>query len=164
MTTPQEINFQNQSSEISKIKQSKSMSRPNSKYSSQKSFNENPSLMIMTGKIRIPINLEDVLIQEDKLWKILDNIRIGCNFNFSAEEYLEFSQVTSIQDYQIFFSDLTSQSIVNNAMIFEYVSAMLCVFVYLENLLSNASMEHLKNLLYYTHQNLILTISLILKI
>ncbi|MCQ2818594.1 MAG: HAD family hydrolase [archaeon] len=128
-----------------------------------KSLQDTNSLMLMTANQRIPINIEDILVQEDKLWKILDNIRTNSNFNFSAEEYLEFSQITSVQDYQIFFSDIKAKSIINNAMIFEYISAMLCIFVYLEDLLTTASMEHLKNILYYAHQNLIMTFSLLSK-
>ena len=55
-------------------------------------------VMGMTQNQRISINLEDLLMQEDKLWRILDNIRTNCNFNFAAEDYIEFTQITSIQD------------------------------------------------------------------
>ena len=52
---------------------------------------------------RIPLNAEDLLIQENKLFKILDNIRVQLNFNFVAEEYLEFSHISSLQSLEIFF-------------------------------------------------------------
>ena len=54
---------------------------------------------------RIPLNEEDLLIQENKLYKILDNIRVQLNFNFVAEEYLEFSHISSLQTLELFFKD-----------------------------------------------------------
>ena len=38
--------------------------------------NNTINIMAMTQDNRIPLNVEDLLIQEDKLFKILDNIRI----------------------------------------------------------------------------------------
>ena len=68
---------------------------------SNDTINNTSNLMMTLSNKTQPINLEDVVIQEDKLWNILDNIRTNCNFNFTAEEYLEFSQITSVQDFSI---------------------------------------------------------------
>ena len=125
-------------------------------------INISPSLMMSLSSKNQPINLEDLVIQEDKLWNILDNIRTNCNFNFSAEEYLEFSQITSIQDISVFFRDKKLRSFANIAGIYEYISVMLCSFVYLKNFLSQQSVDHLKNMLYYSHQNLLLITNQIL--
>ena len=125
-------------------------------------INNSPSLMMSLSSKNQPINLEDLVIQEDKLWNILDNIRTNCNFNFSAEEYLEFSQITSIQDISVFFRDKKLRSFANIAGIYEYISVMLCSFVYLKNFLSQQSVDHLKNMLYYSHQNLLLITNQIL--
>jgi hypothetical protein len=112
---------------------------------------------------RIPLNAEDLLIQENKLFKILDNIRVQLNFNFVAEEYLEFSHISSLQSLEIFFQNPKIKKIIINSQIFEYTAAMLCVFVYMKGMLTLSTVEHLKNILYYCHQNLILTIELMLK-
>ena len=112
---------------------------------------------------RIPLNAEDLLIQENKLFKILDNIRVQLNFNFVAEEYLEFSHISSLQSLEIFFQYPKIKKIIVNSQIFEYTAAMLCVFVYMKGMLTLSTVEHLKNILYYCHQNLILTIELMLK-
>ena len=112
---------------------------------------------------RIPLNAEDLLIQENKLFKILDNIRVQLNFNFVAEEYLEFSHISSLQSLEIFFQYPKIKKIIINSQIFEYTAAMLCVFVYMKGMLTLSTVEHLKNILYYCHQNLILTIELMLK-
>lgn len=125
-------------------------------------INNSPSLMMSLSSKNQPINLEDLVIQEDKLWNILDNIRTNCNFNFSAEEYLEFSQITSIQDISVFFPDKKLKSFASIAGIYEYISVMLCSFVYLKNFLSQQSVDHLKNMLYYSHQNLLLITNQIL--
>ena len=122
--------------------------------------------MIMTSledSTRIPLNAEDLLIQENKLYKILDNIRVQLNFNFVAEEYLEFSHISSLQTLEIFFQNPKIKKIITNSQIFEYTAAMLSVFVYMKGMLTLSTVEHLKNILYYCHQNLILTIELMLK-
>ena len=122
--------------------------------------------MVMTSledSTRIPLNAEDLLIQENKLYKILDNIRVQLNFNFVAEEYLEFSHISSLQTLEIFFKEPKLKKIITNSQIFEYTSAMLSVFVYMKGMLTLSTVEHLKNILYYCHQNLILTIELMLK-
>jgi hypothetical protein len=117
----------------------------------------------LEDSIRIPLNAEDLLIQENKLYKILDNIRVQLNFNFVAEEYLEFSHISSLQTLEIFFKDPKLKKIITNSQIFEYTAAMLSVFVYMKGMLTLSTVEHLKNILYYCHQNLILTIELMLK-
>ena len=122
--------------------------------------------MVMTSledSTRIPLNAEDLLIQENKLYKILDNIRVQLNFNFVAEEYLEFSHISSLQTLEIFFQSPKLKKIITNSQIFEYTAAMLSVFVYMKGMLTLSTVEHLKNILYYCHQNLILTIELMLK-
>ena len=68
-------------------------------------FDDTKNILAVTKDKKLSLNVEDLLIQEDKLYKILDNIRIKVNFNFSAEEYLEFSHITSIQTFVIYFSD-----------------------------------------------------------
>ena len=112
--------------------------------------NNTINIMAMTQDNRIPLNVEDLLIQEDKLFKILDNIRIKVNFNFSAEEYLEFSHINSIQNFDVFYSDPKMKSVITIAQIFEYISAILGVFLYLKNILTVQSVDHLRNILYYT--------------
>ena len=66
-------------------------------------FDETKNILAATKDKKLSLNVEDLLIQEDKLYKILDNIRIKVNFNFSAEEYLEFSKLSSLQSFENFF-------------------------------------------------------------
>ena len=134
----------------------------NSKNNSNETINNSKMIMAVTKDTRLPLNVEDLLIQEDKLYKILDNIRIKVNFNFSAEEYLEFSHITSIQTFVIFFEEKYKENI-NNAQIYEFISAVFSVFIYLKNFVHEKAVDHLKNILFYTHQNLIMIIVLLLK-
>ena len=123
----------------------------------------NSSLVVgLTKNSRISINLEDLLLQEDKLWRILENIRTHSNFNFSAEDYIEFSQITSIQDFLIYFPEPKSRIHVNKSCMYEYIGVMYCLFIYLKNALNGRVIQHLKNILYYAHQNLLLISNLIL--
>ena len=91
-------------------------------------FDETKNILAATKDKKLSLNVEDLLIQEDKLYKILDNIRIKVNFNFSAEEYLEFSHITSIQTFVIFFSDEKFKYQLNCAQIYEFISAVLSNF------------------------------------
>ena len=112
----------------------------------------NSSLVVgLTKNSRISINLEDLLLQEDKLWRILENIRTHSNFNFSAEDYIEFSQITSIQDFLIYFPEPKSRIHVNKSCMYEYISVMFCIFIYLKNTLNGTIIQHLKNILYVNY-------------
>ena len=136
----------------------------NSQFENENNINDyNLVMSSFEESNRIPLNAEDLLIQENKLFKILDNIRVQLNFNFVAEEYLEFSHISSLQSLEIFFQYPKIKKIIINSQIFEYTAAMLCVFVYMKGMLTLSTVEHLKNILYYSHQNLILTIELMLK-
>lgn len=117
----------------------------------------------MTSNTQKAINLEDLCIQEDKLWKILDSIRCNYNFNYAAEEYLEFSHISSIQSFDCFFSNQILKVALNTAMVYEYISASICLFIYMKNKLNKLTVDHLKNILYYVHQNLLLIFKMILK-
>jgi len=141
----------------------KESQKPNNENFNPKS-NEYSQIMASLGdSSRIPLNVEDLLIQENKLFKILDNIRIQLNFNFVAEEYLEFSHISSLQSLEIFFKGIKLKKIIINSQIFEYIAAMLSVFIYMKGMLTISTVEHLKNILYCCHQNLILIIELILQ-
>lgn len=109
------------------------------------------------------INLEDLLIQEERLWYILITIRFNTDFNLPAEEYLEFTHISSIQTFEPFFHEPKFKAILRVNSLYEYTSVMLCELSFLENKLIDASKEHLKHLLYYAHQNILLVISILLR-
>ena len=157
---------ESQKMNINNISRSKNMNQAGLE-NDQLDFESNKDYGIVMSSFedanRIPLNAEDLLIQENKLFKILDNIRVQLNFNFVAEEYLEFSHISSLQSLEIFFQYPKIKKIVVNSQIFEYTAAMLCVFVYMKGMLTLSTVEHLKNILYYCHQNLILTIELMLR-
>ena len=113
---------------------------------------------------RLPINLEDLLIQEERLWMCLTCIRFGTDYGVCAEEYLEFSHVSSIQSFEVYFNEKKIKDQIIFHTINEYMTVMLSVLTLITNKICEVSLIHLKNLFYYTHQNLLLIInSLILK-
>ena len=117
-------------------------------------FNNEKNLAVTKDK-KIYLNVEDLLIQEDKLYKILENIRLKVNFNISTEEYLEFTHITSNQLFEIFFEEKYKENI-HQAQILEFISVVLSIIVYLKDIVIEKPVEHVKNILYYIHQNLIL--------
>ena len=125
-------------------------------------FNNEKNIMAVTKDKKIFLNVEDLLIQEDKLYKILENIRLKVNFNISTEEYLEFTHITSNQLFEIFFEEKYKENI-HQAQILEFISVILSIFVYLKDIVIEKPVEHVKNILFYIHQNLILMIILLLK-
>ena len=54
---------------------------------------------------KLPINLEDLLIQEENLWMILTCLRINGDFSKFSEEYIQFSHLSSIQSFEIYFEE-----------------------------------------------------------
>ena len=111
---------------------------------------------------KIPINLEDLLIQEEHLWMILTYIRCGGDFSHYSEEFIEFSHLSSIQSFEIYFNEIKFKKDLRIYSSNEYISVMISLFTLLTNKISDNSLTHLKNLFYYIHQNILLIISLII--
>lgn len=111
---------------------------------------------------KVPINIEDLLIQEERLWMILTCIRFGTDYSIAAEDYLEFSHITSIQSFDPFFNEKKIKEDLRINSINEYVSVMLSIMTLITNKLCEVSITHIKNIIYYLHQNFLLIISIIL--
>ena len=111
---------------------------------------------------KIPINLEDLLIQEEHLWMILTYIRCNGDFSHYSEEFIEFSHLSSIQSFEIYFNENKFKKDLRIYSSNEYISVMLSLFTLMTNKISENSLTHLKNLFYYIHQNILLIISLII--
>jgi len=108
------------------------------------------------------INLEDLLTQEEKLWHILESLRFQTPLNFVCEEYLDFLNVSSIQNLDNYFSlKLKSQITLNN--ILEILSVMCVVISAIKQKLNENIISHLKNLLYNVHQNYLILMNLVMQ-
>lgn len=111
---------------------------------------------------KVPINIEDLLIQEERLWMILTCIRFGTDYSIAAEDYLEFSHITSIQSFDPFFNEKKIKEDLRINSMNEYISVMLSIMTIITNKLCEVSITHIKNIIYYLHQNFLLIISIIL--
>jgi hypothetical protein len=108
------------------------------------------------------INLEDLLTQEEKLWHILESLRFKNSPNFACEEYLDFLNVSSIQNLENYFnSQLKSEITFNN--ILEILSVMCVVISAIKQKMNDNIMSHLKNLIYNVHQNYLILMNLVLE-
>lgn len=108
------------------------------------------------------INLEDLLTQEERLWHILENLRFQAPINFACEEYLEFLNVSSIQNLESYFSaKLKAEITLNN--ILEILSVMCVVISAIKQKMNENIISHLKNLLYNVHQNYLILMSLVMQ-
>ena len=111
---------------------------------------------------KLPINLEDLLIQEENLWMILTCLRINGDFSKFSEEYIQFSHLSSIQSFEIYFEEPKQKLDLKINLINEYISVMLSLYSIILVKLNENSLSHLKNLFYYIYQNFLIIISLIL--
>ena len=111
---------------------------------------------------KVPINIEDLLIQEERLWMILTCIRFGTDYSIAAEDYLEFSHITYIQTFDTFLKKKKIKEDLRINSINEYISVMLSIMTIITNKLCEVSITHIKNIIYYLHQNFLLIISIIL--
>lgn len=108
------------------------------------------------------INLEDLLTQEEKLWNILESLRFQTPLNFVCEEYLDFLNVSSIQNLDNYFSvKLKSEITLNNVL--EILSVMCVVISAIRQKLNENIISHMKNLLYNVHQNYLILMNLVMQ-
>ena len=117
---------------------------------------------------KVPINLEDLLIQEEHLWLILNCLRVNGDFLPCCEQYIQFSDITSIITFDIFFTENKIKKELKINLFNEYISIMLAIFTILNNKINannnnfnNKPIKHLKHIFYYLHQNILLIISTI---
>ena len=117
---------------------------------------------------KVPINLEDLLIQEEHLWLILNCLRVNGDFLPCCEQYIQFSDITSIITFDIYFTENKIKKELKINLFNEYISIMLGIFTILNNKINannnnfnNKPIKHLKHIFYYLHQNILLIISTI---
>ena len=118
---------------------------------------------------KVPINLEDLLIQEEHLWLILNCLRVNGDFLPCCEQYLQFADITSIITFDLFFTENKIKKDVKINLFNEYISIMLAIFTILNNkIIANNNnnfnykpIKHLKHIFYFLHQNILLIISTI---
>jgi len=108
------------------------------------------------------INLEDLFIQEKKIWNILEEIRLNSNINFSCDEYYEFQNMTSLQNLECFFPKMELKNQVKISASLETYSIICLSLLILKNKFDVGSLPHSKNLMYYVHLNFLHIIKIIL--
>jgi hypothetical protein len=99
------------------------------------------------------INLEDLFIQEKKIWNILNDIRLNSNINFSCDEYYEFQNMTSLHNLEYFFPKTELKNQVKISASLETYSIICLSLLILKNKFDVGSLPHSKNLMYYVHLN-----------
>jgi len=108
------------------------------------------------------INLEDLLTQEEKLWNILESLRFQTPLNFVCEEYLDFLNVSSIQNLDNYFCvKLKSEITLNNVL--EILSVMCVIISAIRQKINENIISHLKNLLFNVHQNYLILMNLVMQ-
>jgi hypothetical protein len=108
------------------------------------------------------INLEDLFIQEEKIWNILEAIRFNSNINTSCDEYYDFQNMTSLQNLEGFFPKIELKSQIRLCATLETYSIVCLSLLILKNKLDMNSLSHSKNLIFYIHQNFSAIIKIIL--
>ena len=116
-------------------------------------MNNNDNNIVTLNSNKISFNLKELLIQYKKFKKVYTNLLKEENFFESAIEYLDFSKTYS-NDYFYDLNYYTSNK-------YESIIIFLCYFSHKD--FDEKKYEHLKNLLYFSNENLHNFIKIILK-
>ena len=116
-------------------------------------MNNNDNNIVTLNSNKISFNLKELLIQYKKFKKVYTNLLKEENFFESAIEYLDFSKTCS-NDYFYDLNYYTSNK-------YESIIIFLCYFSHKD--FDEKKYEHLKNLLYFSNENLHNFIKIILK-
>ena len=114
-----------------------------------------------SNRSKQPINLEDLSIQEEKIWNILESIRFNSNIVSVCDDYYDFQNVTSLVNLDCYFHKVELKSQIRISGILETYSVVCLSLLILKNKLDHNSLSHMKNLIYYVHQNYLLGLKLI---
>ncbi len=120
-----------------------------------------------SGKVqqeRYLINLEEVILVEDKEWYILEGLRNGMSVAHCCEEYWRLTKNESISDIFKLFRDESTRRKLRQSMILEVLSISLVDYSLNEKEIQKSQeiRIQLKNMMFYVHQNFLLVIHFIL--
>jgi len=99
------------------------------------------------------LNLEQVLLIEDKLHSMMEGLRQGHEIASFCDEYWRLSEACDIAQVPELFRDLRTQRVLRCAQVLEVVAVGLLNFFICVGGANEILMTHLKNLIFYVHQN-----------
>lgn len=103
------------------------------------------------------LNLEDLMILEEKLYMILENFRCGKPSSRNCYEWWNYyNYCTLVGKLEYFFKDETSKRIVREFSIFEFLAVIISYDASNDNKILNITLNILKNLLYVIHQSFLI--------
>lgn len=99
------------------------------------------------------LNLEQVLLIEDKLHSMMEGLRQGHDISSFCDEYWRLSEACDVAQVPELFRDLRTQRVLRCAQVLEVVAVGLLNFFICVGGANEILMTHLKNLVFYVHQN-----------
>lgn len=99
------------------------------------------------------LNLEQVLLIEDKLHSMLEGLRQGHEISSFCDEYWKLSEACDVAQVPDLFRDQRTQRVLRCAQVLEVVAVGLLNFFICVGGANEILTTHLKNLVFYVHQN-----------
>lgn len=115
-----------------------------------------------SSKVKQAINLEDLFIQEEKIWNILEAIRFNSNISSVCDEYFDFQNMNSLQNLHCYFQNSEIKEQIKLSITLETYSIVSISLILIKNKIDSNSLSHSKNLIYYIHQNFSVIIKIII--
>lgn len=108
-------------------------------------------------KIDVQLNIEDLLLQEEKLSDIIQDLNSEIESSNSCYEWWSFfiSSSSLAGNYEIFFKDEISKEVIKEHMLLEFVSVMICYDCDNHNLTKRME-NKFRLVFYYIHQSMLL--------
>ena len=110
------------------------------------------------------INLEDLYIQEDKLWNVLNSLRFDeDSIKTTTIDWFTFANMNSMQNLENYFHNNQTKHEINLNYMYEAISVTFIYICSIYKKINKDLISSLKTLIFYIHQNCIIITNLILQ-
>ena len=110
-----------------------------------------------TSTKSLMVNLEDLMILEEKLMFILENLRVGKANSRNCLEWWSFYNYSNIGGkLETYFGDENGQKIARESCLLELISIITCYEIFSDNKNVSSAINILKNVIYLVHQNFLI--------
>jgi len=140
--------------------------RPTRPLSKSRRLKTTDGTLLAPGKMQEPprfmINLEDLVLLEEKLCRVTDGLKVYKSNAYDFEEWWILTTGNTLSRVHTLFRDEHVRKHIREAMVLEVVSVALAEFCFLIGSPPSMMLTQVQNVMFYVHQNFLVVVSFLL--
>lgn len=141
-------------------------SRPSRPLSKSRKLKTTDGALISSSKAQEPprfmINLEDLVLLEEKLCRVTDGLKVYKSSAYDFEEWWLLTTGNTLSRVHTLFRDEHVRKHIRESMVLEVVSVALAEFCFLIGSPPSMMLTQVQNVMFYVHQNFLVVVSFLL--